>query len=373
MSDPTVAGSTGAAAELTPLPLIMSQPTSGPPGAGLPGAPAPHVHPASAPAVTGSPGVACATCGQPTGIQGTTAAQAQGLGTDWPAASGPLLAVGRLRAHFPTLGLQREYAEAAGVDPDAIVTSRDLRDVLADSDNRYLARQVCWTFAVQSVDVCQVLPRHDAELDELIDALGPDNEGTVQVLIGEAASRNTFAGCWLPDLPGVATIQILSFGLNELVTSLGEQHDQRSQTTLDHVEEDPTGDVPPLSDTASGAGAGAAARTGDDPRWQSVIRETFLRLTQRSGATGFRDEDRARNYVALKDPAIYSLIWTALQDGKSLVEVSARRLTRAGRRMVAVRLAFRHRQTQVIERYERLVDTQDTFCFAVGALNPVYE
>src|SRR5262245_34558231 len=52
--------------------------------------------------------------------------------------------VGRLSSRFPSLGAEREYAQLAGGDPDAIVRTADLKETLSKEQNRYLARQMCW-------------------------------------------------------------------------------------------------------------------------------------------------------------------------------------------------------------------------------------
>ena len=149
----------------------------------------------------------------------------------------------------------------------------------------------------------------------------------------------------------------MTFTVDDFAKALGERYDG-DRTDADLTDAD---------------GGEPSARPTDDPRWRTLIRDTFTRLTRGGDSAGFTDEDRARNYVALKDSAVYALMWNALGDGRSLVDVSARRVLRAGRRTVAVRLTFRHRQTQVVECYERLVDTHDVFCFAIGSLTPAYD
>lgn len=274
---------------------------------------------------------------------------------------GPVLAVGRVRASFPSLGLQREYAEAAEADPDAPVASSDLKDVISRDEHRYLARQVCWMFTVQSLDVCVVVPRSDADLDELVESLAIDDESTVQVLVGEPASRLAAPGCWDADLPMVSPVQLLSFTIDEFAGALAQRYD---------ADRAAGGAVDGSEGNGGGEGAGG---TGDDPRWRTMVRDVFYRLTRRADTTGFSDEDRARNYLALKDPAGYALIWNALSNGQNLIGISTRQFVRGGRRMVAVRFTFRHRQTQVIDRYETLVDTNDLFCFKAAPLAPTYD
>ena len=296
------------------------------------------------------------------------------------------MAVGRLRATFPSLGHQREYADAAQIDPDATVTSSDLTEVLSLDEHRYLARQVCWTFTVLGVDVCLVVPRYDIDLDEMMDTLAAEDDGTVQVLVGEPATARAAPGCWNIDLPMVAPVQFYSFSLDEFAEAMAEHYDaaaatpattrpeisstgEDTATTEDADNEQPTAGDRPTGNAKNTGGGGV----GSDPRWRSSVRDLFHRLTGRGDATGFSDEDRARNYLALKDPAVYALTWNARSHGQHLIDLSTRQSDRGGRRLVAVRFTFRDRQTHLVERYQCQVDTTDLFCFKATPLTLTYD
>jgi hypothetical protein len=365
---------------VTPPGITLSAPPTGATGMTMPAVGQP-VSPLVGPG-------GCVNCGQPLSAQPIT-------GQAWPSPSGwqavgvqtvgPILAVGRLRASFPSLGHQREYADAAQIDPDATVTSSDLADVLSLEENRYLARQVCWIFTVLGVDVCQVVPRFNADLDEMMDTLAAEDDGTVQVLVGEPAPGRPAPGCWDIDLPAVASVQLHSFAMDEFAEAMAGHYDTAAAT--------PTTIPPEIAstgeDTASTGDAdkdqwtndegrtgnreNSGGGVGSDPRWRSTVRDVFRRLTGRSDATGFNDEDRARNYLALKDPAVYALTWNARSHGQHLIDVGTRRSDRGGRRIVAVRFVFRDRQTHLIERYQCQVDTTDLFCFKATPFAPTYD
>jgi hypothetical protein len=299
----------------------------------------------------------CVTCGQvpgqPMGAQQMMPGQNTVPGVT--RVVGPVLAVGRVRASFPNLGLQREYAEVAGADPEALVASSDLKELISQDEYRYLAHQVCWMFTVQSVDVCVVVPRTAEDVNELV-SMTADEEDTVHVLLGQPTTTAAAPDCLNDDLPMVSPVQLLSFTIDEFATALAQRYDTDRATSE-------TGDV----------GADGADGTGNDPRWQGMVRDVFYRLTRRAGTTGFSDEDRARNYVALKDPAVYALIWNALSNGQSLIGIGSRELVRGGRRLGAVWFSFRHHQTHVVERYETLIDTHNLFCFRAAPLTPTYD
>jgi hypothetical protein len=258
--------------------------------------------------------------------------------------------VGRLRAGFPDSGLQQEYAQAASVHPDAPVESSELKAVIAQPDNRYLARQVCWTFTAQSGDdACTVLPRSEAELDDLIDLLAPEGAEPIQALVGSPAATRTPFGCWAGDLPAVWPVQVLSFAMDEFTDAMASEH---------QPDADEKADVAPLR---------------ENPQYRASVHDLFVRLTQRSGNVGVTDEDRACNFLALKDSPSYALNWQARTEGKNLTNITARAMFKGARRLVDVRFVFRHHQTHLTETYHCQVDTTDLFCYKALPLSPTYD
>jgi hypothetical protein len=199
-----------------------------------------------------------------------------------------------------------------------------------------------------------VVPRSAEDVNELV-SMAADQEDTVQVLLGQPTTTAA-PDCLNDDLPVVSPVQLLSFTIDEFASALAQRYDADRATSE-------TGNV----------GADGADGTGNDPHWQVMVRDVFYRLTRRAGTTGFSDDDRARNYVALKDPAVYAMIWNALSNGQNLIGIGSRELTREGRRLGAVWFRFRHQQTHVIERYETLIDTHNLFCFKAAPLTPTYD
>jgi hypothetical protein len=110
-----------------------------------------------------------------------------------------------------------------------------------------------------------------------------------------------------------------------------------------------------------------------DDVFRNAARDLFLRLTRRSDNRGMSDEHRAANYIALRCPQVYQLAADAWRDQKILVEVQLRRGPMGTRRTIAVRLIFRARRTDVIERYSCLVDVTDRFPFLAAPLSPIYD
>jgi hypothetical protein len=273
----------------------------------------------------------CASCGQPVGGQ-----QAM---TTRMATSGPVYAVGRIQARFPSLGVEKEYAQLTGGDPHALVQVADLKTALTQSENRYLARKMCWIFSVHTADVCVIIPRYDSDLDELINMLESDDTDIVQALVAAPNLELPDAACAASGLPPVWQTQLLSFAMEEFVRSL----------------------------------PAPAGVDSSDSVYGQIIRRLFAQLTQRTNNRGLSDEHRALNYLALRYPPVYHLTWSAAQEGKALIGVDTRPAHTTTRRVVAVRVAFRHASTHVHERYHCHVDITDEFPFLVSPLTLTYD
>ncbi len=68
------------------------------------------------------------------------------------ASSGPawVYALGRIEARFPTLSVEKEFAQATGRADTAGLTDRQsLQAVIAKRENRYLARLLCWVLTIE--------------------------------------------------------------------------------------------------------------------------------------------------------------------------------------------------------------------------------
>jgi hypothetical protein len=257
---------------------------------------------------------------------------------------GFVYAVGRIATRFPTLGVEKEFIQLIGsAQTTALVEVDQLKAVLSEPNNRYLGRHLCWVFVTQHVDAFMIVARDATEITQLVDALAPSNdENVIQAVVGAAADGSLAApGCPGLGLPAVAAEQLLSFTLDEFIDAL--PRDDR--------------DGEPVDD--------AAAR--------AVVRDLFVRLTLRADNRGIADEHRALNYLALRYPPVYHMTTQALNEGKTLVGVDARHAHSSGRRLVAVRLVFRSRRTELVERYQCLVDVTDLFPFLVSPLSPTYD
>ena len=100
----------------------------------------------------------CATCGDDPGAR--------------PASY--VYALGRIEARFPTLAIEKEFAQASGRTDAGYRTDQQLfHDVLTRREHRYLARQLCWVFTVQGLETYLLEPVDPADLDLLLEAIRP--------------------------------------------------------------------------------------------------------------------------------------------------------------------------------------------------------
>src|SRR5215469_16522088 len=94
------------------------------------------------------------------------APEASTAGTDF------VYAIGRIEPRFPSLGIEKELAQATGrADTIGLTDRQAAHAVLADPANRYLARKLCWVLTIEGIDTYLLIPRDATDLDMLIDAL----------------------------------------------------------------------------------------------------------------------------------------------------------------------------------------------------------
>lgn len=271
-----------------------------------------------------------------------------------PAASGTsgfVYAIGRITPQFPDLGVEKEFAQLGGADAGgrggALENDR-LIEILRDPATFYLARQLCWVFSTGDVDAFVIAPRDEAQMREIVDSLPSAERAdrTIQVVVGAMGPSLLGTACAAAVLPSVMIDQHLTFPLDDFLDALAAEE---------------------------GGGKKEKGQGKADERFRAVARDLFARLTRRTDNRGVSDEHRAANYLALRYPQLYRLAAQADADEKSLTEVQLRRSPGATRKVVAVRLVFRTRRTDMVERYQCLVDVTDRFPFLSSPLSPVYD
>src|SRR5512147_793779 len=83
-------------------------------------------------------------------------------------------ALGRIEPRFPSLSIEKEFAQATGRAETAGLTDRQaLHSVLSERRNRYLVRKLCWVLTIEGLETYILHPQDPADWDQLIEALRP--------------------------------------------------------------------------------------------------------------------------------------------------------------------------------------------------------
>jgi hypothetical protein len=262
------------------------------------------------------------------------------------AAQGPFVyAIGRLSPQFQSLDVEKEFAQlAADVEGREVSEHHRLKAVVEQDDNLYLAHHICWVFTTQGIDSFAIVPRDNNDARQLVESFVPaSDESVINVAVGRPATTPPLWDWSASGLRLVSVDQLLTFTLDEF-----------------------------LDELANTDGDGGS-EGGLDSDHRAAMRELFFRLTRRADNQGSTDAHRALNYAALRYPALYRATLQAFDDGKALLGVEVRPTPSSDRRLVSVRLIFRDRHTQIVERYSCAVDVTGEFCFLAAPLSPTYD
>jgi hypothetical protein len=249
-------------------------------------------------------------------------------------------ALGRVEPRFPSLAVEKEFAQATGRAQTVGLTDRQaLQEVLSERSNRYLARLLCWVLMVEGLETYVLTPRDPSDLDLLIEALRPSPRPTdVDVVIGLRAGITAPELCNGLMVPTLVYDQLYSFDVDALLESIPRPDDAEEEQFL------------------------------------AVAEEVLWRILQIADNAGASDEHRALNYLAVRYPALYAKAAEAYAADAALtrVEVRPSRLTGV-RSIVDVVFSFTHRQTDVTDKHFVRVDVTEAFPFLITKLTPYYE
>ena len=256
-----------------------------------------------------------------------------------PAGAAPtfVYALGRVEPQFPTLAVEKEFAQATGRGGTAGLSDRQaLHAVLSDRANRYLTRQLCWVLTIEGLETYLLVPRDPTDFDLLVDAVRPTPRATdVDVVIGRLGPVAPPTMCNGLMIPIVVFDQLYSFDIDGLIKSIPRP---------EKIEEKLFG---PASE------------------------ELFTRLIQMADNAGATDEHRAMNYLSVRYPAIYAAAAEAFGRNESLTAVEVRRSPLGGaRKIVDVIFSFTNRSNDVTQKSSLRLDVTEEFPFLVTKLSP---
>jgi hypothetical protein len=272
---------------------------------------------------------ACPTCGTVPAVNGGTTPS-----PSW------VYAIGNIEARFPTVSVEKEFAQATGRDKTSGLTDRQaLHTVLSKPENRYLVRQCCFVMTIEGLETYILTPRDSADLGLLVEAVRPNpSPADLDVVIGMKGPIAPPQLCNGLMVPIVVFDQIYSFDRDALIKSIPKPEKISAKEFAPAAEE---------------------------------LFDRIMQLADNAGATG---ENRALNYCAMRYHAIYASAADAFARNASLtaVDVQPSRL-RGTRNVVDVIFTYTNRNTDVEEKSFVRVDVTDEFPFLVTKLSPYYD
>lgn len=256
------------------------------------------------------------------------------------AAPSYVFAIGRVEMRFPTLGVEKEFAQATGR-----ANTKDLPDraaahaVLSERSNRYLARQICWVFTIEGLETYILVPRDPADYDQLLEAVRPHPSPLdLDVVVGVKGPMAPPETCNGLMVPIVVFDQIYSFDRDSLIKAI------------------------PRPPKASAKEFAPAAE------------ELFDRIMLAADNAGSMDDHRALNYLAVRYPAIYATAADAFGRNASLTAVDVQTSPLSStRNVVDVIFSFTNRNTDVVEKFFTRVDVTEEFPFLVTKMSPYFD
>ena len=285
-------------------------------------------HSPTAPRATVSPAT-CASCG--------AAADYSANGSTAPSY---VFAIGKVEMRFPSLAIEKEFAQATGRANTKGLTDRAAAHaVLSEPSNRYLARQICWVFTIEGLETYLLIPRDPADYDQLLQAVRPQPSPLdLDVVVGLKGSIAPPDMCNGLMVPIVAFDQIYSFDRDSLIKAIPRP-------------------------------AKASAK-----EFAPAAEELFDRIMLAADNSGSMDDHRALNYLAVRYPAIYATCAEMFGRNSSLtgVDVQTSPLS-STRKVVDVIMTFTNRETDVDEKFFTRVDVTEEFPFLVTKMSPYFD
>ena len=257
-----------------------------------------------------------------------------------PVAPGFAYVIETIEPRFPSLGVEKEFAQATGrAVTNGLTDHATLKRVLSERQNRYLVRELCWVLTVKELETYLLRPRDPVDFDLLVEALRPQPQAAdLDVVIGTRGPLEPPEVCNGLLVPLLAFEQIYSFDVDSFVKAI------------------PRPDGVP------------------EEEFVPVVEEVLGRIMQITDNAGATDQHRALNYLATRYPAIYATTAEAYRRGSALSAIEARPSRLNGvRRLLDVVFSFTNRQTDVTDKSFVRVDVSEEFPFLVSKMAPYFD
>lgn len=260
-------------------------------------------------------------------------------GTEFATSYPCIYAIGRVNVRFPTLGVEKEYAQAlarAGKETTGLTDQKAQYTLLKDPANRYLVRQLCWVMTIEGIDTYILQPRGPNDFAQLVETIRPaQSHEDIDVVIGVKGPIATPEMCNGLLVPIVGFDQIYSFDRPKLLEALKEKRPENMS----------------------------------EEEFTATAEEVFDRFVQIADNAGATDEHRALNYLAVTSVSIYAKTVEMHNSNFSLTEVTVGTSRLSGvRKIVDPTFRYINRETQEVMKYFMRVDITEEFPFLVTAL-----
>ena len=251
-----------------------------------------------------------------------------------------VFAIGRVAMRFPSLAMEKEFAQATGrADTKGLNDRKAAHAVLSAPGNRYILRQMCWVLTIEGLETYILVPRDPADYDQLLEAVRPQPSPLdIDVVVGVRGPIAPPEMCNGLMVPIVAFDQIYSFDRDSLIKALPAPKGTKTKEYGEAAEE---------------------------------LFDRIMLLTDNGGST---DEHRALNYLAVRYPAVYETVADAFGRDSSLSAVDVQPSLLSGtRKIVDVIFSFTNRKTDVVEKFCTRVDVTEEFPFLVTRMSPYFD
>ena len=216
---------------------------------------------------------------------------------------GFIYALGQIEPRFPTLSIEKEFAQVIGGADAAGQTDRQaLKSAISEPQNRYLARALCWVFSIEGLETYILLPRDPADLALLIESYRDEpRRDDLDLVIGMRSHIAPPEMCNGLTLPIVVFDQLYAFERDALINSI------------------------PVPDSVS---------EKDATKFRSAAGGLFDELSQLADNAGSLDEHRALNYLTVRYPRIYTATTEQFDRNFSFTGVEVLRSDLSGVRVI---------------------------------------
>lgn len=150
----------------------------------------------------------CSTCGNPAPV---------------PSSGSPyVIAVGNITAAFPSLSVEKEFAQVLSRTDFKGMTDREtMHAVLSRPENRFLARRICWQLTVLgggSSPTYVLVPEEPSDVTLLVDTLRRHpSKAEIDVVAGVISGIAPPAMCNAQQIPIIKFCQLYSFAVEAMI------------------------------------------------------------------------------------------------------------------------------------------------------------